>query len=93
MWLRPLRIFLIVTALSPALAPDAAGPLGMKVYVRQGARGPELSVGTRQPSAVQPAKGVQVGVAAQSGDEATFELEKPIAGEDPVLLNEKSHKI
>ncbi len=93
LWMRPLRIFLIVTALSLVLAPDAAGPLGMKVYVRQGARGPELTVGTRPPSALPPAKGLQVGPAGQSGAQATFELEKPMAGEDLAQLNEKIHKI
>lgn len=30
-WMRPLRIFLIVPALSLILAPEAAGPLGLRL--------------------------------------------------------------
>ncbi len=50
-WLRPLRIFLIVTALSLLLAPEAAGPLGMRVWAIEGPRGMELTVGTRPEQA------------------------------------------
>ena len=93
LWMRPLRIFLIVTALSLILAPDASGPLGMRVYGRQGAHGPELGIGTRPPSALPAAKGLQFGVAGQGGAEASFGIAKPLEGEQLAQLSEKIHKI
>ena len=91
LWMRPLRIFLIVSALSLLLAPDAAGPLGMKIFAREGANGPELSVGTR-PSAMAKSKGIQVGTETR-GMDVTFGLEKPIVGEQLALLNGKIQKV
>ena len=79
-WMRPLRIFLIVTALSLVLAPDAAGPLGMRVFASQGKGGPKLMVGTR------PSGG-------GGGAEASFGLDRPLDAAGLAHLNEKIHKI
>lgn len=87
-WLRPLRIFLIVTALSLVLAPDAAGPLGMRVWAREGKSGTELSVGTR-PERTQSI----AGPGAQGPAEASIQLDRPIEPEKLKHLTEKIHKI
>lgn len=60
-WMRPLRIFLIVTALSLLLVPDAAGPLGLRIFATQGANGTEISVGQRRPTRQQAGSGVHIG--------------------------------
>ncbi len=86
-WLRPLRIFLIVTALSLLLAPDAAGPLGMRVWAHQGKNGTELTVGAR-PVQTQPAAASPAGPA-----EATIRLDRTVEPEKLKHLTEKIHKI
>ena len=46
-WMRPLRIFLIVTALSLILAPEAAGPLGLRLFVTPSAARTSILIGQR----------------------------------------------
>ena len=51
-WVRPLRIYLIVTALQLLLASNASGPLGFRVWVNEGAQGEKnYTIGQRSTSA------------------------------------------
>jgi hypothetical protein len=87
-WLRPLRIFLIVTALSLLLAPDAAGPLGMRVWAIEDQRGTRIIVGTRPERAASNA-----GPGAQGLAEAKIRLDRAVAPEKLKQLTEKIHKV
>ena len=85
-WLRPLRIFLIVTALSLGLAPDAAGPLGMRVWAREGKNGTELTVGTRP----QPSESTAT---PQGPAQAKIQLDRAIEPAKLDQLTQKIHKV
>ncbi|MCX6611881.1 MAG: DUF3667 domain-containing protein [Acidobacteria bacterium] len=92
LWMRPLRIFLIVSALSLILTPQAAGPLGMKILAREGAKGTELTIGARAtPFKMQ--QGVQISKGFETRDGAmTIQLDRTLTPEKIVELNEKIHK-
>jgi len=46
LWIRPLRLYLVISALQLLLAPNSAGPLGIKIWASRDARGePQYSVG------------------------------------------------
>ena len=91
--MRPLRIFLIVTTLSLILTPDAAGPLGMRVFATQGPRGPELAVGTRPSQTGRLTPGVHAGVGGAGAAEARFEIDRPLDAGLLAHLATKIHKI
>ncbi|MFN7646863.1 MAG: DUF3667 domain-containing protein [Acidobacteriota bacterium] len=86
--LRPLRIFLIVTALSLVLAPDATGPLGMRVLVRADKQGTHLVVGTRPERAMSNA-----GLGAQGLAEVKIGLDGAVEPEKLAQMTETIHKI
>jgi hypothetical protein len=46
LWVRPLRLYLVFYLLHILLAPNAAGPLGIRFGIRQTPKGPEIAVGT-----------------------------------------------
>ena len=53
-WVKPLRIYLIVTALQLLLAANASGPMGLRVWVNRAANGePNYTVGQVPTGSVQ----------------------------------------
>jgi Protein of unknown function (DUF3667) len=89
LWLRPLRIYLIVAALVLILTPEASGPLGMRVWAQMGPTGPNVSIGTRPYDFA--VKGVQVG--KNPGASVAFYIEKELGIEDLAHLTEMIHTI
>jgi hypothetical protein len=82
-WMRPLRIFLIVTALSLILAPDAAGPLGLRLSVTPGATRTHISIGQR-PGVRTVAGGAAQGAVA---------IDEVLTGEAVAALKAKFQKL
>jgi hypothetical protein len=49
-WVRPIRLYLVISALTLLLAASAAGPLGLRIWVHQQHGNTEYSIG-KQPAA------------------------------------------
>jgi hypothetical protein len=91
--MRPLRVFLIVSALSLILTPQAVGPLGMKIFARETSAGTELTIGARA-TPVKMQQGGQVTDVLENRDgDVTMRLDEHLSPEQIVQLNEKLHKI
>ena len=90
LWVRPIRIFLIVSALSLLLTPDAAGPLGMRVSARQSPKGPQISISTR-PGWEHQRSGVTAKTGASIVD-VMVDLNEPMNDEQLAQLNGNIHK-
>lgn len=57
-WVRPLRIYLIVTALHLIFAPNAAGPTGLRMLVVPSPSGAQVIVATRPETARADTNGI-----------------------------------
>ncbi|MGJ5813329.1 DUF3667 domain-containing protein [Paludibaculum fermentans] len=50
LWIRPLRLYLVISALQLLLAPSSSGPMGLRVFVgRDSSGGPQYNVGSSPP--------------------------------------------
>jgi hypothetical protein len=78
--MRPFRIFLIVTALSLLLVPDAAGPLGLRVFATQGQNGTDI------------ASGVQIGTGVGNVAEGRARIDTVLSEEALTALSAKIFK-
>ena len=97
-WMRPVRMFLIITALSLLLAPESVGPLGLKVWATKTASSRTLitlgqSPPVEQPRTEQPSPGVHVSIGgAATRSLMSFETDELIPDAEVAELNEKIRK-
>lgn len=82
-WMRPLRIFLIVTALSLILAPEAAGPLGLRIFVTPSAARTGIVIGQR-PTVQSAAGGVARGAVV---------LDRRLTDDEAAALRARFHRL
>jgi hypothetical protein len=90
--MRPLRIFLIVTALSLLLVPDAAGPLGLRIFATQGPNGTDIAIGQRRPARAPSGSGVQIGTGVGNVAEGRARIDTVLSEEALTALSAKIFK-